>query len=126
MARLTNPYSNINGDTLYFDYASLIEIETLSAGLDQAEVLAWYGLDVQDLDQPDAILDKKYFNIAFNRGRAVAKQKAVFALFEAMKGRQGKESSISYLARFGTDQWRQDVQSDNSTSGKFSFKVEMD
>jgi len=124
MPRANNPYIDLPKDLIFFDYQNLQEIEELSAGLDFTEVCAWYGLTPEIIQEqsPD---DWRYFQIAFNKGRANAKRKAVGNLFEAMRGRQAKESAISYLARF-SDQWKEPVASDNSTSGKFSFKVSMD
>jgi hypothetical protein len=124
MALANNPYKNLpTVEMVYFDYSNLQEIEELAAGLDHAEVCAWYGLTWDEI--ADSPADAKYFTIAFNKGRANAKRKAVGKLFEAMSGRQAKESAISYLARF-SENWKEPVASDNSTSGKFSFKVSMD
>jgi hypothetical protein len=123
MALANSPYRNCPKDLIYFEYSNLMEIEDLAAGLDQAELCAWYGLTPEEIQESPN--DWKYFQIAFNKGRANAKRKAVGKLFEAMNGRQAKESAISYLARF-SEQWKEPVASDNSTSGKFSFKVEMD
>ena len=124
MSKANQPYINLPTELMvYFDYSNLQEIEDLSAGLDAEEVLAWYGLNLADVQQSES--DWKYFQVAFNKGRSNAKRKAVGKLFEQMNGRQGKESAISYLARF-SDGWAQPVTSDSNTAGKFSFKVEMD
>ena len=121
MALANNPYHNLsNANMKVFDFQNLQEVEDLSAGLDQAEVLSWYGLSLDDLSGDDL----KYFNIAFNKGRANAKRKAVSKLFEAMSSRQAKESAISYLARF-SEGWATSVESDGKSAGKFSFRVSM-
>ena len=123
MSRANNPYSDLPKDLIYFDYTNFQEIEDLSAGLDPEEVCAWYGLLLAEvMDSPS---DWRYFQLAFNKGRSNAKRKAVNKLFEAMNSRQAKESAISYLARF-SEQWKEPVASDSGSTGKFSFKVEMD
>ena len=124
MALANNPYKDLPiAEMIYFDYSNLQEIEELAAGLDAEEVCAWYGLTPAEIQQSEK--DWLYFQRAFNKGRANAKRKAVGKLFEAMGGRQAKESAISYLARF-SDGWREPVASDNQTSGKFSFQVKID
>lgn len=123
MALANTPYRDLPTDMVYFDYSNLQEIEDLSAGLDAEEVCAWYGLTLAEIQTSES--DWRYFNIAFGKGRANAKRKAVNNLFEAMRGRQAKESAISYLARF-SDNWKEPVASDSGSTGKFSFKVEMD
>jgi hypothetical protein len=124
MALANNPYKDLPLDQMiYLDYTNLQEIEDLSAGLDHNEVCEWYGLTYEQIAESPA--DLKYFLIAFKKGRSNAKRKAVSNLFEAMRGRQAKESAISYLARF-SEKWSEPVVSDNSTSGKFSFQVKLD
>jgi hypothetical protein len=123
MAIANNPYKDLPLDQMiYLDYTNLQEIEDLSAGLDHNEVCEWYGLTYEQIAESPA--DLKYFLIAFKKGRSNAKRKAVGNLFEAMRGRQAKESAISYLARF-SDTWQAPVESDSGTAKKFSFKVSM-
>jgi hypothetical protein len=124
MGIANNPYKDLPLDEMvYLDYTNLQEIEELSAGLEPAEVANWYGLEIEQIKESPA--DYKYFLIAFSKGRANAKRKAVSNLFESMRGRQAKESAISYLARF-SDSWREPVVSDSQTAGKFSFQVKID
>ena len=124
MAIANNPYKNLpQAEMIYFDHTNLQEIEDLAAGLEQAEVCNWYGLELDQVKESP--VDYKYFMIAFLKGRSNAKRKAVSNLFSAMQGRQAKESAISYLARF-SESWKEPVASDSSPAGKFSFKVELD
>jgi len=98
--------------------STLREIELASAGLTMTEALSLRGLTVDDLDTDD----KHDVDLAFRRGRANAKKKAIDLLFQQMQGtRGGKEACLDYLSRFG-EKWDDTPTGPTSFSMKFNSK----
>lgn len=93
-----------------FTDADIRNVEQLSAGLSETEILDIYSTSVEELC--DVELDR--FRRAYKRGRALAKSQAVHSLFGQMNGREGAKAALSYLVRFG-DQWP-DVSEEFSNS----------
>lgn len=112
----------VQDEMKFFDFISLNDIESLAAGLEPEEILEYYGITQDELN--DSPQDLKYFQLAFNKGRNDAKRKAVQALFSSMSGTKGKESAIAYLKHFGSSQWKKADESDGSDSN-FSFTVNL-
>ncbi len=110
-------------DLFYFDATDLMEIEDFCSSLTPQEVLDYYGLDYENLanEQPT---DRKWFDIAFKRGRSKSKRIASDRLFKTMQDKNGAASCIEYLKRFGKE-WEPDLPGDNA-SGSFSFNVNVE
>ena len=108
----------------YFDDADLFEIEEFAPGLDEQEVLDYYALDLAELKDLKTE-DYKYFTIAYKRGVAKAKHKAVDSLLKSMDGKGGAQASIAFLRTFA-ELWPSDADALTSTSGGFNFKVVLD
>jgi len=118
-----NPYDKLPDELAIFDQATLYEVEHLSKGMSEEEVLAIFTLDLEELEQYPT--DLIWFRKAFKRGRSMAKHKAVNDLFQAMQGRQAKEASIAYLQRFGV-LWPEAKEQDGNDKKNFSFTVVLD
>lgn len=95
----------------------LSRIEYLAGGLSKEEVLATFYLTTTDVTPADM----KVFDLAFAKGRAEAKSKAVNNLFTQMQSRDGVKGALAYLVRFGDD-WPS-IEEETSKSGERTFKV---
>ena len=91
-------------------------IERFAAGLSPEEVLDIWCVTADELSQAD--LDT--FNRCYRRGRALAKSRAVDALFGCMSGRDGVKGSLAYLVRMN-DEWPEVTE--ETESGKGVFKI---
>ena len=102
-----------------FREGDLRDVERLSAGLSREEVLDCYCVMEEELSQSDADL----FNRAYRKGRAMAKAKAVDALFAQMiTGKDGVKGALSYLTRLANE-WESDEEM--SGSGGRVLKIEL-
>lgn len=105
----------------FFKPDMLAEIETLAAGLSENEIFQYYFTTKEQL-KPE---DLKYFHIAFTRGRALAKSRAIEKLFASMGDtKTGTAAALSYLKRFA-DEFAVDIDDNEGKEGAFSFQVIM-
>lgn len=107
----------------YLDEGDLLEIEQFAYGMGEKEVLDYFALTIEELQSADTP-DLKYFYMAFKRGRARAKRKAVDQLFSCMGDKNGAQACVAYLRSFASE-WPSDSEVAGASSGKFSFNVVM-
>lgn len=84
------------------------QIKQFAKGMEPEEVLAWYGLERNDLPP----YDEWFFDVTFKRGRLEAKKESVDKLFANMSSQKGLEASLAYLTRFGNERWQSDKNTD--------------
>ena len=119
------PYEKLP-ELKYFKRVDLEEIETMSAGLSEEEVLSYYALEVSELlegEDATPTADLIWLRKAQKRGRAKAQMKAVSKLFSSMSDRNGGQYSLAYLRQMA-DKW--EAGEGNGGGEGFSFKVMMD
>jgi len=97
---------------------TLQEVVHLSRGLTVEEVLASFGMDLEDLAEQDETF-KRDFKIAFMKGRASGKREAIDKLFNQMTNAKGGDKAcLEYLSRFG-DKWSDEAEGITGFSMKF-------
>ncbi len=94
-----------------------VEIQHLAMGQSREEILDYYFLDDEILQEHD--YDAWFFEVNFRRGRMLAKQNATASLFDSMKGNSA--ASLAYLTRFGKEEW----QSDSGTSASHAAEIKV-
>ena len=105
----------------FFKPDMLAEIENLSAALSEKEIFQYYFTTVEQLKS----IDLKYFHIAFTRGRALGKARAVDKLFLSMSdSKTGTAAALSYLKRFA-EEFKGEIDDSEGKEGSFSFHVTM-
>lgn len=117
-----NPYIQLPPDIKIFTAIDLQEVELLSAGMSETEVLDYFNLSDEKLISCPQ--DKTYFQAAFRRGRSRAKHEAVRCLFAQMKDKGGSAAALAYLRQVG-ELWPA-ASLETGTGKNFSFKVVMD
>ena len=104
---------------IFADSAGAKEIERLAAGLSREEVLDCYGVSEEELNQ----CDRDIFDRAYRKGRALAKARAVDALFVQMvSGKDGVKGSLSYLRQLGKE-W--EGEGESGVAGRI-LRIEME
>ena len=118
-----DPYSYLPDSLKIFDAASLAEVEEMAAGLSQEEILSYFNISRDQL-APN-LEDLAYFEASFNRGRRIAKHKAVVQLFRQMSNeKNGAAASLSYLRQ--VSEVFPQGEGDVGVGKNFSFKVVLD
>ena len=79
-----------------------MEIKSLAVALSDEEILDYYDLTIDDLND----YDKRFFKVTAKRGRLTAVQNAASHVFDAMKGKDKLAASLAYLTRYGNDNWK--------------------
>ena len=103
----------------FFEHSDGNVIGTLSMGLEKEEALDYFNIEYDELEAPDQF----FFDCHYQKGRALAKNKAVSAMFDQMKGKAGTTAALEYLVRFA-DKWPE-KEGDASTRGRtFKFVVD--
>jgi len=104
-----------------FSEKDLVDIERFAIGLSKAEVLLIYYKEEDDLTNADL----KIFNMRYNRGRVMGKERAINCLFQSMEGKEGGKSALSYLIRVA-EEWRVESKSNAGLSALGSILEAID
>ncbi len=97
------------------------QIQNLSEGLSQEEVLAYLGKEPSDYTEEQWI----QFQKAWKRGRTMFKVHAVTKLKESMSGRNGLQASLAALIRFADD-WPEGSDLEDKLGSTKSFRIVLD
>jgi len=101
-----------------FEADDFMDIEQMAAGMSEKEVLDYYDLTIDDLDETEAV----YFRKHFKRGRGAAKRQMVEALMRAAKAKNGGQFAALYLTKQAED-WPIDKNGNVNGKNSFSFTV---
>lgn len=117
-----NPYSNLPKELKIFDADALEVVETLSAGLSEEEVLDYFAVTQEQLDESP--LDQTIFIAAFKRGKSKAKAEATRLLFRSMADKNGTNAAALYLKTFGA-QWADSQLADGKLSVDIALNTKL-
>lgn len=119
MSKKRPPEQWSDNDVEFFSTSDIMDIRDLSRGLSKDEVLAYYGLQYDDLGRKDQF----FFDIEYNRGQVLAKKTAVDRLFTSMTDRNGHQASLAFLKRFA-EKWpdSEEVASEGGKTIKFMLE----
>lgn len=104
------PMSNLDANML-------MDVEAMAAGMSQEEVLEYFDLELDDLDETESI----YFVKHYKRGKGAAKRQMVDALMRAASGKNGGQFAALFLSK-QAEEWpsgKDDIKAGNG----FSFTV---
>ncbi len=114
-------YADMPEDLVIFDRADLMEIESTCIGLEEDEVLGFYGFTYKELKE-EFPLDYRWFTRCYRRGQSAGLFKVMGKLVSSMSDKNGHQPAMAFLSRFAGEKWPIDA-GDTLSEGKFSFQV---
>jgi len=114
-------YQNLPPTNRIWDQDSLLRVEELAAHLNETEILDYFALTAEDLNDAE----RAVMRTAIRRGTAMAKARMGDKLVSACSDRNGGLLALKYLRMFADKYPAEDIPG-LSSGGGFSLKIVAD